>query len=263
MNQSNYMRVMTFDKNESEADIYLYGFIGQSGFYEDEEDDDDITDITVVRAIKELERTKRRINIRINSPGGSVLHGDPIIAAMRQSTAEIHTYNDGMAASMAADIWLAGKVRHMSTHSKLMIHATSGLAFGTANDMLDAAAMLEKFDQTSIASMALATGMDEDEIKRQFYDYKDHWLTARDAMQMGMITEIEDYASNSPIANPEKMNFRQLLAYAHKVDFPTDHKNTTNATNSQAVPETVATDATVSQRVQYLQMRDILLTQNH
>lgn len=260
MKTANYMRVMTFEKNESEADIYLYGYIGQSGFYED--DDDDITDISVVRAIKDLERTYKRINIRINSPGGSVMHGDPIIAAMRQSPAEIHTYNDGMAASMAADIWLAGKVRHMSTHSKLMIHATSGLAFGTANDMLEAAAMLEKFDQTSIASMALATGMDEDKIKSEFYDYKDHWLTARDAKGMGMIDEIEDYASNSPISEPEKMNFRQLLAYAHKVDFPTDHKTTTNTTNSQEVPQVVATDTTIEQRVQYLQKRDIFLNQN-
>ncbi len=58
------------------------------------------------------------------------------------------------------------------------------------------------------------------------------------------------------------MNFRQLLAYAHKVDFPTDHKTTTNTTNSQEVPQVVATDTTIEQRVQYLQKRDIFLNQN-
>lgn len=257
-NNPTYFRVLTSEKNQSEADLYLYGYIGQEKWFDDD-NTEAITDIAVVKAIKDLEKNYSRINIRINSPGGSVMHGDPIIAAMRQSRAEIHTYNDGMAASMAADIWMAGKVRHMSTHSKMMIHATSGIAFGTAEDMLSAAAMLEKFDQTSIASMALATGMKEEEIRRKFYDYKDHWITAKEAVTYGFISEVEDYAATSPIAEPEKMNFRQLLAYAHKVNFPaTDATDTdnTSATNATPEPQTVATDATVSQRVQYLQKRE-------
>lgn len=207
MAEKKYFRVVTA-QNSDAADIYMYGFIGQMGFYDDEED---ITDIAVVKAIRELESQNKRINIRINSPGGSVLHGDPIIAAIKNSTAEIHTYVDGMAASMAFDIWVASKNRHASAHSKLMVHATSTVAFGTAKDMRAAAEMLDKFDETSIASFAAATGMSEDETKSRFYDYEDHWLTAKDALSMGLIPEIEQYATINPIDEPEKMSFRQLL----------------------------------------------------
>jgi ATP-dependent Clp protease protease subunit len=243
-----YFKVATSADGEA-GELFLYGYIGQEKWWEDDPTES-LTDIAVVQAIRELEGKYKRINVRINSPGGSVMHGDPIITALRQSSAEIHTYNDGIAASMAADIWMVGKYRHMATHSKLMIHATSAIAIGTAQDMMDAAAMLEKFDQTSIASMALATGMDEDDIKKQFYDYKDHWLTARDAKNMGIIEKVEDYTVNAPTQAVEGMSFRQLLAFAHRVDFPTETKQDDN------VNTTIHDDLTW--RFDYLEKRSSL-----
>lgn len=227
-NKHTYFKVSTGQTGDA-AEIFLYGYIGQDKWWEDDPTEP-LTDIAVVQAIREAEKNYNRINVRINSPGGSVMHGDPIITALRGSSAEIHTYNDGIAASMAADIWMAGKYRHMATHSKLMIHATSAIAIGTAQDMMEAAAMLEKFDETSIASMALATGMKEKDIRERFYDYKDHWLSARDAKGMGLINEIEDYAVNAPTQAVEGMSFRQLLAFAHKVDFPKMEQEKVNTT---------------------------------
>jgi len=106
-----YFRVMTDTSEPGAADVYLYGYIGQEKWWDDDPTEA-LTDLAVVKAIKDLEKSYSRINIRINSPGGSVMHGDPIISAIRNSTADIHTYNDGMAASMAFDIWVAGKNRH-------------------------------------------------------------------------------------------------------------------------------------------------------
>jgi ATP-dependent protease ClpP protease subunit len=212
--KSDYFRVIT-ERGDDSADIYLYGYIGQMGFDASE----DITDIAVVKAIRELEGYVKRINIRINSPGGSVLHGDPIVTAIKNSKAEIHTYVDGMAASMAFDIWVSSKNRHASAHSKLMVHATSTIAFGTAKDMRAAADMLDKFDETSIASFSAATGMSEDETRTRYYDYEDHWMTAKDAFGMGLIAEVEDYAVASAMAEPEKMSFRQLLANVARMDY--------------------------------------------
>lgn len=214
-----YFRVAASEADNSTAEIYLYGYIGQEKWWDDDPTEA-LTDLEVVRAIRELEQSYSRINVRINSPGGSVMHGDPIITALRNSKADIHTYNDGMAASMAFDIWLAGGTRHISTHSKLMAHATASIAIGTAKDMRNAAAMLDTFDATSIASFALATGMDEDDIRTRFFDYEDHWITAREAKEMGLVSEIEDYKAASPVNEPEKMSFRQLLAVAHRVAMP-------------------------------------------
>jgi len=101
-----YFRIAATEADKSTAEIYLYGYIGQEKWWDDDPTEA-LTDLEVVRAIRDLEQEYSRINVRINSPGGSVMHGDPIITALRNSKAEIHTYNDGMAASMAFDIWLA------------------------------------------------------------------------------------------------------------------------------------------------------------
>lgn len=210
MNKTKYFRVVTTEREES-ADLYLYGYIGQDFWYDDEMKDQNLTDIDVVQKIKELERKYSRINVRINSPGGSVYHGDPIITALRSSTAEVHTYVDGMAASMAADIWIAGKVRHMSANSKLMIHSTSSFCWGTAKDMLDAADMLDKFDDAAIAAFSSATDMSEEEIRLKFYDYRDHWLTANEVKDLGLIESVESYESPSNIDDVERMSYAELL----------------------------------------------------
>ena len=215
--QDKYFRAY-YDKEGNTGELYLYGYIGQKAdpFY-GEDPEEDITDKAVVKAIRELEKQTGRINIRINSPGGSVMHGDPIITAIRNSKAEIHTYVDGIAASMAFDIWAAAKNRHASINSKLMVHATGGFAFGTAKDMRAAADMLDKFDQSAISTFAAATGMSEDEIRSKFYDdYADHWMTAKDALEMGLIDEIEDYETALPVQNPEKYSYRELLEQATK-----------------------------------------------
>lgn len=247
-NSAPYFRVAT-DTQDGAAELYLYGYIGQDKWWEDDPTEP-ITDLAVTQALKELERKHDRINIRINSPGGSVLHGDPIITAIKSSPAEIHTYADGLAASMAFDIWVASKNRHASTHSKLMVHATSTIAFGTAKSMRSAADMLEKFDETSIASMAEATGLDEDEIRNRFYDYEDHWLTAKDAKEMGLIQEIEGYAVTQPAKDPEKLSFRQLLGIAGRAIWPEVQAESVQAT--QNVKEN-------AWREDYLRRRDSII----
>lgn len=210
-NNDKYFRVVTDERN-GVGEIFLYGFIGQNYWWGDEDmKEESITDLSFVRALREMERQYDRIDIRINSPGGSVLHGDPIITAMRSSPAEIHTYVDGMAASMAADIWLAGKVRHMASNSKLMIHSTSTIAFGTAQDMRSAAEELDKFDETAIATFAAVTGKDKEEIRAAFYDYRDHWLTADEAKDWGLIEDVDTYETQPLVNDPEKMTHAQLM----------------------------------------------------
>lgn len=209
-----YFRIVSEEK-EGGADLYLYGFIGQDLWYDEDRSEEALTDLEVVRKIKELEKRHDVINIRINSPGGSVYHGDPIITAIRDSKAEIHTYVDGMAASMAADIWIAGHVRHMSSNSKLMIHSTSSLCWGTARDMLDMAEMLEKFDNAAISVFSDAVGMDEEEVRSRFYDYRDHWFTAKEAQELGLIEKVEDYQMSENFDQSEKMSYKDFLKKFH------------------------------------------------
>lgn len=198
-----YMRVVHSVSPDDIDELLLYGYIGDYGW--DDEDEDDMRAAAVVKAIRELDRKGRPFNIRINSPGGSVFHGDPIVTAIRSAKNEVHTYVDGMAASMAADIWMAGDVRHMASNSKLMIHRTSTLAIGNAKQLREAADALEKFDDAAIKTFAELSGMDEEDVRREFYDYTDHWLTASDALGYGLITQIDTYDKGS---KPKDENYR-------------------------------------------------------
>lgn len=206
--QPAYFRVITSSDDDAD-ELLLYGYVGQYGYEDDESDD--MTAATVVKAIRECDKKRRPFRIRINSPGGSVFHGDPIVTAIRQCKSEVHTYIDGMAASMAADIWMAGKKRHMASNSKLMIHRTSTFAFGNAQDLREAADALDKFDEAALATFLELTGMDEAEALEKFYNYKDNWLTAADALKYGLIESIDTYDAKMP---DESRTYRQLLAEA-------------------------------------------------
>ena len=207
--QPAYFRVIKSEGMDDLDELLLYGFIGQASYDDDEEDD--ITAASVVKAIRECDKKRRPFRIRINSPGGSVFHGDPIVTAIRECRSEVHTYIDGMAASMAADIWMAGDKRHMASNSKLMIHRTSTFAFGNAQDLREAADALDKFDEAAIATFIELTGMDEAEALAKFYNYKDNWITAADALKYGLIESIDTYDAKIP---DESRTYRQLMADA-------------------------------------------------
>lgn len=216
--QQKYFKVVS-NKSNNVAELYLYGYIGQYDWYcDDEEEDESLTDLSVVKALNELQNQYSRINIHINSPGGDVMHGDAIISAMDRCPAEIHTYVDGVAASMAAEIWMACPNRHMSKTSKIMVHCTSTYASGNAAALRAQAQALDVFDSVCITRMADACGKTEDEIRNTFYDGNDHWLSAADCVALGLIPAIEDYTPVdqgtmvTPAPAMEQMTYEQLCS---------------------------------------------------
>jgi ATP-dependent protease ClpP protease subunit len=210
-----YLRVITSEEN-NKAEMFLYGYIGQDFWWADDETrEETLTDLAFVKEFRKLEAKYDEIHIRINSPGGSVFHGDAIISAIQNSEAAIHTYNDGMAASMGFDIWVAGNVRHMAENAKAMCHCTMSFAMGNTNDMLDAAEMLEKFDEAAISILAKETGLPAEEIKTRFYDGKDHWMIAKDLQELGLIDKPEGEAEDVE-PDAEKMKPVELIQKFHQ-----------------------------------------------
>ena len=64
----------------------------------------------------------RQINVRINSTGGSIVHGLSMIGAIRNITIPVDTYVDGIAGSMAGVLAMAGKKRFMNDFARFMVH---------------------------------------------------------------------------------------------------------------------------------------------
>ena len=208
-----YFNVATHQKNDS-AEMYIFGYIGQQkSLWYDEDETEELTDLAIIKAIHELEHFSR-IDIYINSPGGSIFHGDAIIHAIRNCSTEIHLHNIGIAASMAAQIWLClpKERRHMTKNAKLMVHSAMTSAYGNSADLRNEANTLDVFDAALIENMAEATGMKPEEVKGQYFDGKDHWLSAANCVEIGLIDAPEDASNTQPIPDGmEKMNYRELV----------------------------------------------------
>ena len=124
MNKFKYIK--NFSEDKTEATILLYENIGN--FIE--EDGTKVEGISGAEFASTLQYLEdfgiETVHVRINSQGGSVMDGFSIVSAIKNSKMEIHTYNDGLCASIAAVIFASGDYRHMMDYAITMIHNPSG-----------------------------------------------------------------------------------------------------------------------------------------
>ena len=204
-------KIFAFNRPEKDGkavNLYIYGAIPDIDW-------ENFTLINTandfVKEFKALEDEFDRINIRINSPGGYVFEGLPIFNTIRHSSAEIHTYNEGLAASMGAVILMAGQKVHAYKNSLVMLHNSWGFVMGNAQEMREAAEMSDKVDEVLIQAFADKMGQDIEDVKAKFFDYKDHWLTATDAIEAGLVDTIEEVEAKVP-EDAQNMSLKELLA---------------------------------------------------
>jgi ATP-dependent protease ClpP protease subunit len=113
--------------------------------------------ITAADFTRDLHAVKAKtINLRLNSPGGSVFDGLTIFNRLREHPATINVTVDGVAASIASVIAMAGDTVTMGLGAQLMIHNPSGLVMGQADDMREMADLLDKLARDSIADVYAA-----------------------------------------------------------------------------------------------------------
>ena len=171
-------------KSDGGATILLYGDVGPWG---------DIDSERVVTELLALEGEYNSIDVRINSTGGDVFTGIAIFNALRQSKANIKIYVDGIAASIAGVIALCGKPLYMSQYARLMLHKVSGGAYGSAKELRETADLIEDLEGSLAEMVAQRANLTKEEVhSRYFADGKDHWLTAKEALALGMIDGIHD-----------------------------------------------------------------------
>lgn len=222
MTKNKFYKILTTE-GATEATIMLYDYIGE--YYEWSPETgytkEGITDLDFVQELNRLAEKHSVIHLRINSPGGDMFHGNAIMTAIAGCKAEIHTWNDGVAASLAADIWLCGHVRHMAKNALLMIHPAWNVCIGHAQAMRECADVLDKFSESAIIATAASTGISEDDMRARYYaDYKDHWLTFNDAVKDGLVTDTTEYEAAALPAAAEKMTYKQLLDHFQKSQHP-------------------------------------------
>jgi ATP-dependent Clp protease, protease subunit len=130
------------------------------------------------------------IDLRLNSPGGSVFDAVAIHNALSRHAGPITVWIDGIAASAASYIAMAGDEIVMPENAFLMIHDPSGMVIGTAADMRDMAGTLDKIAAGMLRGYAARSGKPEDEIAALMA--AETWLTAAEALEAGLATRMTE-----------------------------------------------------------------------
>jgi ATP-dependent Clp endopeptidase proteolytic subunit ClpP len=165
------------------AEIWIYEEIGQDFWTGG--------GVTAKNFQKELSAiTAKQIDLHINSPGGAVFDGVAIYNLIKQHPANVTTYIDGIAASIASVIALAGDKVVMAENALYMMHNPSGMVMGTASDMRSLADVLDKIRGTMTGVYAAKSGRADDEISALLD--AETWMTAAEAKEFGFVDEIAD-----------------------------------------------------------------------
>ena len=127
--------------NEADrAEVFIYGVIGSDW------DDGDVTAASFVRDLRALD--VKAIDLHLNSPGGLVFDGIAIYSALRNHPASVTSFVDGVAASAASFVAMAGDQVVIEKPAKMMIHNAQGLVLGDPEDMREMADLLDELSDT-------------------------------------------------------------------------------------------------------------------
>src|ERR1035437_8950855 len=169
--------IQNIEEDKSEATVLLYDEIGTS-IDEDGNVTEGINGGEFAQTILYLSAQVSKINIRINSVGGSVIDGYSIISAIKNCSVPVDIYVDGLAASIAGVIAMCGTKIHMTDYAMLMLHNPHG------NDQK----VLDMVKDTLLTILTKRMGMSSDTISEMMD--KETWLSAKEALKMGIIDEI-------------------------------------------------------------------------
>lgn len=182
---------LVINKREDAAEVLIYDTIGQ---------DLPVHGVSAAEFVDDLRRIDRHepLDVRINSPGGSVFDGLTIYNLLCDHGGKVRVFVDGLAASIASVIAMSGDEITMAPSARMMIHdpmGPSALAFGTADDLRDAARetektarLLESLKSTLVEIYSSRTGNAGDTVAEWMQD--ETWLTADEAKTRGFADRV-------------------------------------------------------------------------
>jgi ATP-dependent Clp endopeptidase proteolytic subunit ClpP len=126
----------------------------------------------------------KNITLRVNSPGGDVFDGLAILNSLRNHPATVNVMVDGLAASAASFIAMAGDSVTMAPNSMMMIHEASGLCMGNAVDMRELADLLDKTSANIADIYSRRSGRPADEHRSAMRS--ETWYSDQEAVDAGL-----------------------------------------------------------------------------
>lgn len=170
-----------FQAKGSRGEIWLYDQVGASFF------GDGVTAKSFQKDLASLGKVSA-INLHINSPGGDVFDGFAIYNMLAQHPARIEVDIDGVAASIASIIAMAGDEIRIAKNAQFMIHNPRGFAAGDESEMQRVAALLKNIKGNLVTTYQDRTGNKPDQLAAWMDE--ETWFGADAAVQHGFATSV-------------------------------------------------------------------------
>lgn len=194
-----------FIRNEelSTGELYLYGEISDVSWWGDEVSPKQFAeDLSALGNVDSLD-------VFIFSPGGDVFAGFAIYSILNRFGGEVRVHIDGLAASAATVVAMAGDTIDIPENATFMIHNAWTLTAGNKYDLADMIKQLEMIDDQIAGVYAAKTGKDLDEIKTLMD--AETWMTGAEAVENGFADEIIE--NNTKVA--AKLDLAVFERYKH------------------------------------------------
>ena len=223
------------DEITETRELYINGIIAEESWF-----DDDVTP-KVFKA--ELNAGKGDIVIWLNSPGGDCISASQIYSMLMDYKGNVTVKIDGLAASAASVIAMAGTTVLMSPTALMMVHNPLTVAIGDSEEMQKAIDMLSEVKESILNAYEIKTGMSRTKLSHLMD--AETWMNANKAIELGFA---------DGILEDEKKRKR-----ADDVTYAFSRRAVTNSLMDKLCHKNKVKDATIGVSVEQLQKRLSLL----
>jgi ATP-dependent Clp protease protease subunit len=178
------------------GELFLYGEISDASWWGDE--------VTPAQFQKDLAALGQieQLDVYINSPGGDVFAGITIYNILKRHSAKVTVHVDGLAASAASVVAMAGDRIVMPKNATLMIHNAWSIGWGNKTAMRSLADELERLDGQLADIYAARTGKDAGVVA--LWMDAERWMSGDEALKDGFCDEVEENKQIAACADAEK-----------------------------------------------------------
>jgi ATP-dependent Clp protease protease subunit len=182
------------DPGLAERTLFLNGTIASESWFDD--------DVTPALFKSDLDSGKGPITVWINSPGGDVWAAAQIYNMLLSYSGKVTVKIDGLAASAASVIAMAGDEVLVSPVSMLMIHNPATAAMGDKDDLAQAISMLDSVKDSILNAYVKKTGLSKNKLSKLMDD--ETWMDANKAVELGFADRVMERPDLYHEEEPEK-----------------------------------------------------------
>lgn len=193
------------NENDESRTLFLNGEISDETWYGDE--------VTPKLFKEELQSGEGDITVWINSPGGDVFAAAQIYNMLMDYKGNVTVKIDGLAASAASVIAMAGTEVQMSPVAMMMIHNPATIAIGDSSEMKKAIDMLDEVKESIMNAYEIKTGLSRSRISHLMD--AESWFNAKKAVELGFADKLL-FSKEETEAEEEKELEMEAVMFSRK-----------------------------------------------